>query len=370
MAHVVAVLSTLFKVHGGIPRFNQALCRALDELSGEMGFRATVLSQDDSDSDYERSGAGWTRLRFVAGGGRNRLSARTAALCLRERPDAMIVGLLGMTPLGLLCRPLLRRGYAFVGYGTESWREPRFSRRLSARGARLAFAISQHTAASLSRTTGLPTEQIRLLPPCLDPAFDRLAQAPAPASTGDGLELLTVSRLWAEERQKGVDHALRAFARLLPRHPRARYRIVGKGGDKPRLEALAASLGLGERVVFEEDLPDTELADRYRGCAAFVMPSGQEGFGIAYLEAMRFGKPCVAARAGGAPEVIEDGRTGLLVDFADEPGLERALDVLLADGALRARMGVAARDAAEPFAYARFRERLRAHLVEWLGPRV
>jgi len=368
MAHVVAVLSTIFKVHGGIPRFNQALCRALDDLAGEMGLKATVLSQDDSQGDYERSGAQWTRLRFVAGAGRNRLSARTAALCLRERPDAMIVGLLGMTPLGLFCRPLLRRGYAFVAYGTESWREPRLSRRWAARRAHLAFAISRDTAAALARTTGLLPEKIRLLPPCLDPAIDRLAQAPQ--STGDGLELLTVSRLWAEERQKGVDHALAAFARLAPRHPRARYRIVGKGGDKPRLEALAASLGLGERVVFEEDLPDAELADRYRRCAAFVMPSGQEGFGIAYLEAMRFAKPCVAARAGGAPEVIEDGRTGLLVDFADEPGLERALDHLLADGALRARLGEAARRAVEPFAYARFRERLRTHLVEWLGPRV
>ena len=370
MPHVVAVLSTIFRVHGGIPRFNRALCRALDDLCGEMGLRGTVLSQDDSHEDYAASGPGWTRARFVAGGGRHGLSARTAALCLRERPDAMIVGLLGMTPLGLVCRPLLRRGYAFVAYGTESWREPRLSRRLAARRARLAFAISKDTAAALARATGIAPERIRLLPPCLDPAFDRLAADAGAPPPGDEPELLTVSRQWAEELQKGVDHALVAFARLLPRHPRARYRIVGKGGDKPRLVALAASLGLGDRVVFEEDLTDGELADRYQRCAAFVLPSGQEGFGIAYLEAMRFGKPCVAARAGGAPEVVEDGRTGLLVDFADGHGLEQAMGRLLADGALRARRGEAARRSVDAFAYARFRERLGAHLVEWLGPRV
>ena len=66
---VVAVLSTIFQVHGGIPRFNQGLCRALDDLAGELGFQGRVLSQDDSRLDYERAGAPWKRLDFVAGGG-------------------------------------------------------------------------------------------------------------------------------------------------------------------------------------------------------------------------------------------------------------------------------------------------------------
>jgi len=78
---VVAVLSTIFKVHGGIQRFNRLLCLALDELAGEMGFEGRVLSQDDSVVDYERAGAPWRWLRFVAGGGGPyRLSLRTAAV--------------------------------------------------------------------------------------------------------------------------------------------------------------------------------------------------------------------------------------------------------------------------------------------------
>ena len=365
---VVAVLSTIFKVHGGIQRFNRTLCLALDELAGEMGFEGRVLSQDDSHLDYERAGAPWTRLAFVpGGGGPYRLSLRTAAACL-ERPDVLIVGLLGMTPLALACRPLLRRGYGFVAYGTESWREPRVSRRLAARRARLAFAISQDTAAALQRATGVARDRVRWLPPALDPALERLASSPAAAPAEDRVELLTVSRLWAEERHKGVDNALVAFSRLLARHPRAFYRIVGKGSDKPRLQALAASLSLGDRVVFEEDLSDLELADRYRRCSLFVLPSGQEGFGIVFLEAMRFGRPCVGGRAGGAPEAVEDGRTGLLVDFLDAAGLEAALDRLLGDTGLRRRMGEAGRSrVAEHFTFERFRERLREALTEWLA---
>jgi glycosyltransferase involved in cell wall biosynthesis len=86
---------------------------------------------------------------------------------------------------------------------------------------------------------------------------------------------------------------------------------------------------------------------------------------------MSFGKPCVAGRAGGAPEAIEDGRTGLLVGVKDPAALEHALDRLLGDAALRARMGEAGRRRVqERFGFARFRERMRSHLVEWLGLRV
>ena len=369
---VVAVLSTIFRVRGGIPRFNQALCRGLDELADELGFEGRVLSQDDALADYERSGAAWRRLRFVpGGGGPYRLSLRAASSCLHDRPDALLIGLLGMTPVGLFCGPLVRGGYGFVAYGTESWREPRLSRRVAARRARFAFAISGDTAASVSQAPGLAPDRVRLLPPCLDPSLERLAADSAAPSADDGLELLTVSRLWAEERHKGVDDTLAAFARVAARHPRARYRIVGKGSDKPRLVALAASLGLGERVIFEEDLADADLAERYRRCAAFVLPSGQEGFGIVFLEAMSFGKPCVGGRAGGAPEAIEDGRTGLLVGFRDPAGLESALDRLLGDAALRARLGEAGRRRVqERFGFGGFRDRLRSHLVEWMGLRV
>jgi len=366
---VVAALSTIFKVEGGIPRFNQALCRALDELAEEMGFEGRVLSQDDSRLDYERSGASWRRLEFVPGGdGPYRLSLRTAAECFRRRPDVLIVGLLGMTPLGLACRPLVRCGYGFVAYGTESWHEPRLSRRIAARRAHLVFAVSNDTAAALGRSTGVSPGRIRWLPGCLDPALERWASTAQAVRMDDAPELLSVSRLWAEELRKGVDHAIRAFARLAPRHPRARYRIVGKGSDKPRLQALAASLGLGDRVIFEEGLSDRELADRYRKCSIFVLPSGQEGFGIVYLEAMRFAKPCVGGCAGGAGEVIEDGRTGFLVGFLDPEGLEAALDRLLGDPGLRSRMGEAGRRRVEEtFTFDHFRGRLREGLAEWFS---
>jgi len=367
---LILVLSTVFHNRGGIPRFNQMLCLALDELAAELGFSARVIVQDDTEQDYERAGRPWRHLEFTPVRGPLRLLLHALGECRRERFELMLVGLLGMSPVGWLCRPFLgRAGYGFIGHGTECWDEPRWSRRLAARGASFALAVSTHTAEALHRTVGLPRTAIRLLPNTLDPGFELRPGAAASRRGGTALELLTVSRLWAEERMKGVDHTLRAFAGLSGRFPDAVYRIVGKGSDRPRLEALTRELGLGARVIFEADLTDEELADRYRRCAVFVLPSGQEGFGIVFLEAMRFAKPCIGGAAGGTPDVIRDGQTGLLVPFGDLPALESAIARLLGDPVLRDELGRAGRARLDAeFVFARFRQRVRGHLVELLEP--
>lgn len=369
---LLVVLSCIFRVRGGIPRFNQMLCLALDELAPRLGLEVRVISQDDSVEDYRVGGAAWRHVQFVPGHGKYGVLRRSVGLALRERPALMLVGLLGMTPVGLACLPFVRRGFGFVAHGYECWRDHalcdrRWSRHAAARRARFVFAVSSYTGAELAALTGIPRRAILDLPNTLEPGFDRLADSAIPASAPD-TELLSVSRLWPEDRMKGVDHTLEAFARLASRHPAARYRIVGQGADKPRLVALAAALGLEQRVVFEEDLTDEQLAERYRRCAAFVLPSGQEGFGIVFLEAMRFARPCVGGNAGGTPEVIADGETGLLVPYGDVTALERALDSLLADPGLRERLGRAGRERLiRQFTFERYRERLAGHLERLLG---
>jgi glycosyltransferase involved in cell wall biosynthesis len=364
---LILALSTIFSARGGIPRFNQMLCLAIDQLAAELDLEGWVVCQDDGQEHYRAAGSPWNRLRFVSGGGQLSLVRSSLTISARQRPDLMLVGLLGMTPVGALCRPFLRGGFGFVAHGTEVWSEPRLSRRMAGRRARFAFAVSSHTAAAVARTVGLPDSAIRRLPNTLDPGF---GIEPVAEPDTEQAELLTVSRLWADEKMKGVDYTLRAFAGLARRHPGSRYRIVGKGSDKERLQELARTLGLEHRVVFEEDLTDEELAARYRQCAVFVLPSGQEGFGIVFLEAMRFAKPCVGGAAGGTPDVIVDGKTGWLVPFGDVDALRGALDRLLADPRLRRRMGRAGRSRLEAeFTFDRFRERLGHHLVELLPNR-
>jgi len=367
--HLHVVLSTIFAVRGGIPRFNQMLCLALDRLAPQLGLQVTVVSQDDTEEDYRRAGSPWRHLRLVPGRGPLRLAIGTLGRCMRQRPDLMLIGLMGMSPVGVLCRPWVRGGFGFVAHGLDIWDETRASRIACGRRARFVLAVSNYTAQSVHDTVGLAKERIQLLPNTLDPGFHSQPVEQTGESQGPP-ELLTVSRLTAQESMKGVDHTIRAFAEIGRKHPDARYRIVGEGSDKPRLQELARSLGIGERVIFEEGLSDDELARRYRDCSLFVMPSGQEGFGIVFLEAMRFGKPCIGGDAGGTPDVIIDGETGFLVPFADVAALESALDRLLGDTALRRRFGLAGgRRLEQRFVFERYQERVGEILQDFLPPR-
>jgi glycosyltransferase involved in cell wall biosynthesis len=364
---ILVVLSTVFCARGGIPRFNQLLCRAIDEAAPGLGLEGVVVSQDDTVDDYEKHAA-WSRLRFVAGGSKGGTARATLSRVVTGRPDLVLIGHLGMTPLGLAGSPFARRGYAFVAHGTEAWNVPRRSRRLAARRARYAWVVSSYTGEMLARETGLDPDRVRLLPNALEPGLEELPTGDTSEATPP--EVLSVSRLAAEEGQKGIDHMIEAFARLGSRHPDVVYRVVGRGSDKPRLVELARERGLEDRVVFEQDLSDEELADRYRRCTLFALPSGQEGFGIVFLEAMRFGKPCIGGNAGGTPEVVADGDTGLLVPFGDEDALVGALDRLLGDSELRQAMGRSGRDRLrEQFVFARYKENVARLLGEWLEAR-
>jgi glycosyltransferase involved in cell wall biosynthesis len=89
---------------------------------------------------------------------------------------------------------------------------------------------------------------------------------------------------------------------------------------------------------------DAELRERYRRCSVFAMPSRGEGFGLVYLEAMAFAKPCLASLDDAAAEVVVAEETGLLVRYADREGLLYALSRLLESRALRQRLGQAGRE--------------------------
>jgi phosphatidylinositol alpha-1,6-mannosyltransferase len=140
---------------------------------------------------------------------------------------------------------------------------------------------------------------------------------------------------------------------------RPRLVIAGDGDDRPRLEALAASLGLARQVLFTGFVSEATLAELYARAAVFVMPSRGEGFGLVYLEAMRAALPCVAACASAAAEIIADGETGLLVDPLAPDAIAAALGRLLASPELARAMGEAGRRRLELlFTPRRFREGL------------
>jgi glycosyltransferase involved in cell wall biosynthesis len=164
----------------------------------------------------------------------------------------------------------------------------------------------------------------------------RFSPRASPRAAGGEVLIATVAHLIP---QKGVDHLLRALAQM---RQRVRLQVIGDGPEAPRLGALAAELGIGERVQLL-GLRD-DVAEVLQAADVFVHPAiWSEAFGLTIAEAMAAGLPVVASRVGGIPELVTHGETGLLVPPGDAGALAGALDLLAADGQERARLGANAR---------------------------
>lgn len=143
--------------------------------------------------------------------------------------------------------------------------------------------------------------------------------------------------------RKGIRFLLEAAAQLKPRFPDLKIVLAGDGFERPELVRLTEDLGLGPDVTFLGWVPNSELPPYYRAAALSVIPSLEEGFGIPAAEAMGCEIAVVASDAGGLPEVVEDGVTGLVVPRGDATALAQAIGSLLDDPERRRLMGQAGR---------------------------
>jgi glycosyltransferase involved in cell wall biosynthesis len=144
------------------------------------------------------------------------------------------------------------------------------------------------------------------------------------------------------EEWKGQDLFLHAAARIADRHPAARFAIVGgailgsEGSYPLRLRELTVELGIDDRVHFSGHVDDVfPWFDAFDVC---VHATAGEPFGLVLVEAMALGTPLVATALGGPVEIVEDGRSGLLVAPGCQRALAEAVDAILGDAALAARL--------------------------------
>lgn len=212
-------------------------------------------------------------------------------------------------------------------------------------------AVSQSTRRELG-TLGVSRDRVTVVHNGLDPV-------PATAARSDRPALVVLSRLVPH---KQVQHALAVLARLRTTRPELTLTVIGDGYWAPRLRAAAAELGVADAVRLVGHVDDAEKHRLLAGGWVHLCPSVKEGWGLAILEAAQHGVPTVAyAAAGGTVDSVLDGRTGLLVDDLD--GLVAATARLLDDGALRDRLGAAARIRAGGFTWADATRDFRAVLT-------
>jgi len=289
---------------------------------------------------------------------------------LAREVGADVVFLDPWMPLGLVGPRLRAAPVIVVVHGAEVTLPGRLpvTRALGRRSLRAAagvVAAGRYPAAEAARAAGRALPGV-VIPPGVDvDAFHPLDDAGRVATRHDfGLPagrplVLGVSRLVP---RKGFDTAIAAVGGLAG----VELVIVGTGRDRSRLERRARAAGIVDRVHFLGRVPLDRLSALYATADVFAMPCRDrwggleaEGFGIVFVEAAAAGVPAVAGRSGGSHEAVLDGVTGLVVDGRPGP-VRDALATLLADEALRRRMGAAARArAVAELSYDRLVSRLR-----------
>lgn len=243
---------------------------------------------------------------------------------------------------------LLRRS-AFVvtphaDPGLGRWPKRAFDRVmpiLTLRRASRVIALTRREASYLS-SLGIGEERIRVIPNGVNLA--EFGEPSARPESRSSITILYVGRLYAA--QKGLESLVRAVA-LLPRSISVQVRFAGEDwGGAGLIRSLAARLGVRDRIVLLGKLDRPSLLGEYARADVFVLPSLFEPFGIVLLEAMAAGLPIVATRVGGIPEIVSEGRSGLLVEPGEPAQLAEGIQRLCQDERLRRSMGKEGREIA------------------------
>lgn len=356
----ILVLSPeLFLADGGIARIMRVYLKALCEMARANDEVYSLVLNDLAGGDPRLGRYSNQQLKRHVGCAGSKFEFITQAIRIGRSADILICGHLhhlAIARLVQLFNPKLR--YYLVAHGIEVWRPYSRTERGALFHTRRILAVSGYTRTQIQRFfPSLPAAQITVVPNTLDPYFSTHYRAPFAGSPLIGPRILTVSRLSAADNYKGVDTLIEAMPLILRDYPLARLCVVGKGDDLPRLRSLASQLAVDCAVNFTGPIDDEALNAEYETCDLFALPSRKEGFGLAYLEAMTKGKPCIGARAGGVPEVINDS-VGQLVEYGNIPELAAAV----ADLVRHPRDSEVVRRHAAAFDFASFKQRLAAAL--------
>ena len=230
--------------------------------------------------------------------------------------------------------------------------------------ATLRLSISKNTTETASsHNPNLPPAQVVHL--CTEPPLyaretpndSRPAKPYDPAARKPSV--LIVGNMQRGALHKGHRQLIAAWPRVVKDCPDAELWITSEGDGRAELQSQAAGLpsAAARRIVFLGYLERQALEDRYRRCRVFALPSMGEGFGLVFVEAARFGVPCIAGKHDAAKEIVIDNRTGLLVE-QNPNDIAAACVRLLTDDPLALRLGEAGRQQyLKNFRFHHFRER-------------
>jgi glycosyltransferase involved in cell wall biosynthesis len=360
---------------GGSSENTIASCVALDR-AGYDCILATSFRESDASSlaDARRRGCRVVDIpalgREVAPLADLAALAELVRLIRRERPAIVHThtskaGFIGRLAAVIARAPaVIHQPHGHIFYGYYSPRRTAVFTALERQAARWTDRIitltdrgaQEHLARGIGRAeqyvavpSGVPTAELRAAASPRGEARARLGLDP------DAFIVVGLGRLVPI---KGFDLLARALPALVAQIPSARVLLVGDGAERAHLGAIAASMGVAERLRMTGET--TDVASYLAAADVVAVPSRNEGMGRVIVEAMALGLPVVATTVGGIPDVVTDGECGRLVEPEDTDALAAALIELGRDPALRRKLGEAAVRRAEAFSTAVASEKLLA----------
>jgi len=352
---------TLHPTGGGIAVVSNLLWQVLVTECGTNARLATAFDHESRPATFAEKA---------------RLAIEVGTAQVLQRTDWILFSHLALAQAQHFVPRPLRRPYGVFLHGIEAWTELSPAEKRAVVDADVRIANSQYTAQRVMDTHP-DIGCVEACPLALPPAFSNAAQDRNGSSPSTdaivGLSpraVLVVGRMSKSERYKGHDQLIEVWPTVVSRVPDAQLVIVGEGDDLSRLKEKAAHTPCAGRIVFCGFVPDATLHTLYDRAALFALPSGGEGFGLVYLEAMAHRLPCVGSTQDAASEIIVNGRTGRLVDQNDIAGLSETVASLLLNESQRRAMGDAGyARATTDFTFDRFSERLRALIQDAEGAR-
>lgn len=304
MQKILFIYQNAFSQTGGIQTFNKYFISALEDIKdGSKNFDAELLSLYDKKKDVK------SKLKFTTLND-SKLLAFKYIFKYKNNYSTFVFAHVNLAPLAIFLKFLKPdANILFCTHGIEIWKK------LSKSTEWIMNKSTILTVSNFSKNELLKynpnLKDIKLFPNCIKMQdINKILNNPY---NENKFNILSVTRLSASEKLKGIDTMIKTLPLLIEKIPNIKYSVIGKGEDVIRLKQIVKELGLEKYVDFLGYVDDINAY--YQHCDVFSLPSKKEGFGIVYLEAMQYKKPVIGVNFGGTTDVIKHNRTGYLCEY-------------------------------------------------------
>ena len=319
---ILFVNLTAFLGTGGIEKVCRAIYKALEEESvTNSNFDYRIVSAHDSDNNFN---GGYAKISKIYNANKSKLLTFLASIWHSLFSETILFSHINLAPIAVTIKIIYpKKKIIIIAHGIEIWGDLNYIKKKALKISDRIIAVSNFTKESIVKSHNLDKEKIIVINNCLDPfikkpkSFQKSTDLMLKYNiSSNDIVLFTLTRLSSLEKYKGYDKVIEVLASIVPKHPKFKYFIGGKGDLKEilRVKSLITKYKLQENVQLLGFINDDELESHFLMADTYIMPSQGEGFGIVFIEAAYYGLPIIAGSKDGSVDALMSGQLGSLID--------------------------------------------------------